>query len=382
MKPFKIVVIITLFFFISTAFLYKYCYKTLPLVPLSGKNSIITYSDMTSYKDKPGNSTISDIKMNKDSSFTYSFTLGDSADYPYSGIYVFNNDSSEYDFSNFSMLKITFGNTNITHFKIEIKTFIEGITTEEYELSKRYNVIELPKKVDEESVLIKKADIKTPGWWYIHNNLTPDQLKKNPDWRRTMGLAFFNSQFCKTNTKYNVTIKEIEMLRSKIPFYVSFAFALCSLFLLVILKNRKFSVKEKKNNIVEYTPISVSNICDDEFIKIKKCVGDYYSDANFSVSVVSQETGISERQIGKVIKSKTNGNFKNYLNKIRLEEAKRLLVKTDRRVTEISYLVGYNYPSHFNRLFFEYYGTSPTQLRKELKSASDNQDSGLNVIKS
>ena len=50
---------------------------------------------------------------------------------------------------------------------------------------------------------------------------------------------------------------------------------------------------------------------------------------------------------------------------IRLAEAKRLLIETDRQVTEIAYALGFNYPASFNKRFREREGMSPSDYRKK-----------------
>jgi AraC-like DNA-binding protein len=57
--------------------------------------------------------------------------------------------------------------------------------------------------------------------------------------------------------------------------------------------------------------------------------------------------------------------FKQYLNIVRITEARRLLMDTDRQISEIAFAVGYNYPTTFNRIFKEVTGISPSDFRKK-----------------
>ena len=56
--------------------------------------------------------------------------------------------------------------------------------------------------------------------------------------------------------------------------------------------------------------------------------------------------------------------FKQYLNKIRLSEAKRLLKETDRQIADIAYHVGYKNVTHFHRIFKQNEKISPNEYRK------------------
>ena len=59
-------------------------------------------------------------------------------------------------------------------------------------------------------------------------------------------------------------------------------------------------------------------------------------------------------------------NFSEYIMKIRMEEAKRLLANHNNKVYEIAVKVGYENPKHFIRAFKNYSGTTPEQFRKSI----------------
>jgi len=66
-----------------------------------------------------------------------------------------------------------------------------------------------------------------------------------------------------------------------------------------------------------------------------------------------------------ILKKVSGLPFKQYLNRLRLEEAKRLLTQTDLQVSDIAYKVGYGNISHFNRVFKDHLGISPNDFRKD-----------------
>ena len=67
-------------------------------------------------------------------------------------------------------------------------------------------------------------------------------------------------------------------------------------------------------------------------------------------------------------KSNTGLTIFEYLNKIKIDYACKLLLNTDLNVVDISYDCGFNNLSHFNKQFRKFIGTTPTQFRK-LKTA-------------
>jgi YesN/AraC family two-component response regulator len=54
--------------------------------------------------------------------------------------------------------------------------------------------------------------------------------------------------------------------------------------------------------------------------------------------------------------------FKEYVQRVRIKEACRLLEKPDIAITEVAYLSGFNDPSYFSRTFRRYAGVSPSDF--------------------
>ena len=69
----------------------------------------------------------------------------------------------------------------------------------------------------------------------------------------------------------------------------------------------------------------------------------------------------------KIFKKVTGMTFTEYLGRVRVEKAKNLLLNPHLRISEIAYAVGFQSLTHFNRVFRELTGQSPTDFRKKLK---------------
>ena len=55
---------------------------------------------------------------------------------------------------------------------------------------------------------------------------------------------------------------------------------------------------------------------------------------------------------------------KKYRDQIRLKKAEELLKKTDKKITDIAYLSGYQSIATFNRMFKQETGQTPSEYRK------------------
>lgn len=69
-----------------------------------------------------------------------------------------------------------------------------------------------------------------------------------------------------------------------------------------------------------------------------------------------------------LFKNQTNMTFNQYLNKIRINESKKLLKTTSDSIIDISLAVGFNNHNHFSATFKKLTGVTPTAYKNQLKS--------------
>lgn len=93
-----------------------------------------------------------------------------------------------------------------------------------------------------------------------------------------------------------------------------------------------------------------------------------YIDENYmkelTLDDVSRVVNISSYYFSKVFKEETGENFIDYLTKLRIEAAKKLLKTTNKSMKEIAFEVGYPDPNYFSRNFKKYTGKTPTDYAK------------------
>ncbi len=77
--------------------------------------------------------------------------------------------------------------------------------------------------------------------------------------------------------------------------------------------------------------------------------------------------GLSYRQMAEIFKSKYSQTPKVYINKVRIKEAKRQLVKTNNTILGISNNIGFNSLSAFYKFFKDNVGLTPNNYRREYK---------------
>jgi YesN/AraC family two-component response regulator len=79
---------------------------------------------------------------------------------------------------------------------------------------------------------------------------------------------------------------------------------------------------------------------------------------------VSKQFYISRFYLSKTFKETTGFTFVEYLNSVRIKEAQKLLIITNKKIIQISYEVGFGSVAHFGRVFKTITGYSPLQYRK------------------
>lgn len=83
-----------------------------------------------------------------------------------------------------------------------------------------------------------------------------------------------------------------------------------------------------------------------------------------TLSNIAQQFGYDKAYLGKLIRNHTGYSFNYLRNYYRIQHSQQLLTYTDYKIDEISSLIGYNSPNHFERCFHNLMGMSPTEYRK------------------
>ncbi|MBP4040537.1 helix-turn-helix domain-containing protein [Aeromonas sp. SrichE-2G] len=89
-----------------------------------------------------------------------------------------------------------------------------------------------------------------------------------------------------------------------------------------------------------------------------------FRDPALSLGKLAQLCGLSPHQASSAINACSGGNFYDWLNRHRVEEAKRLLQESDETVATVCYQAGFNSKSTFNTAFRRHTGQTPSEFRR------------------
>ena len=101
----------------------------------------------------------------------------------------------------------------------------------------------------------------------------------------------------------------------------------------------------------------------DEYTALLRYLNEYHVDV--SLEDLCKQFGRSRSHISHLFKKKSGVSIREYCVNLCLEDAKHLLLMSDRSVTEIAYDTGFCDPSYFIRCFKAKFGSSPHQFRKQ-----------------
>ena len=95
----------------------------------------------------------------------------------------------------------------------------------------------------------------------------------------------------------------------------------------------------------------------------KRAIHERFADSEFSLEAASERAGVSKNHLSFEFSRETGETFSEYVARVRVDEAKRLLATTQLLVYEVGERVGYPSVEHFSRVFKKVAGISPVKFR-------------------
>ena len=101
-----------------------------------------------------------------------------------------------------------------------------------------------------------------------------------------------------------------------------------------------------------------------------------YCDISFNLNSLADEMNLSSGYLSSLFKNIFGIAFQDYLNKMRMEKAKLLLLTTDLKNYEIGELIGIENFNYFNSKFKKTFGITPKEFKKNVleKDSGDKYD--------
>ena len=104
----------------------------------------------------------------------------------------------------------------------------------------------------------------------------------------------------------------------------------------------------------------------------KRAIHEHFADSGFSLEAASERAGVSKNHLSFEFSRETGETFTEYVARLRVDEARRLLVTTALHVYEVGVRVGYPSVEHFSRVFKKVAGVSPVKFRAGFRPPGDD----------
>ena len=229
--------------------------------------------------------------------------------------------------------------------------------------------------------LVKSADGLPVTYIYSALSTTSDIVKKllykpiraNANYNY-LAMALENAECILSNisvdSNADSTLKEV--YTNKFNHTMQITYTCLELFLLLLSSNIEIPTVKESHKQTRHANITASV---EEYLKerVKE---------NISLQETAQHFGYSVSNIQKIFKAVTGQSIIVYFNKLKLEEAKRLIVENGMTFSQISSYLSFSNPNYFSRIFKTTVGMTPTEYanlhQKDTdKNASDKKQKSL-----
>jgi two-component system response regulator YesN len=135
-------------------------------------------------------------------------------------------------------------------------------------------------------------------------------------------------------------------------------------------KIRKMLARKRENRpgklqVISEEPSGKNQIDNPVILKMVQMVDTCFS-KDLSLNKIARDLYMNPIYLSRLFKLQMGCSFKDYLIKVRIENAKALLLDRVKSISEIAYLSGYSNANYFSNAFKNYEGCSPANYRRKM----------------
>ena len=131
----------------------------------------------------------------------------------------------------------------------------------------------------------------------------------------------------------------------------------------LIVQRQKLRARYQQVFSLESKDIQMDSLEKKFLERVKQLIESHLDDEHFSVTVLSEEMGMSRSQVTRKLKALTGQPPKELINSFRLERAREMLKRHTGTIAEIAYDVGFSKPAYFSECFKQKFGISPRDVK-------------------
>lgn len=127
------------------------------------------------------------------------------------------------------------------------------------------------------------------------------------------------------------------------------------------------------NRFYERQFLNRKELSNDLLEQFNRQLGDYFESGQLkekgipSIEKLANTMSVSQRYLSDTLKKETGKTSTEHLQLYLINEAKNILLKPNKSISEVAYELGFEYPQYFSRLFKKKEGLSPSKYREKYK---------------
>ncbi|MBQ8164221.1 MAG: helix-turn-helix transcriptional regulator [Clostridia bacterium] len=124
--------------------------------------------------------------------------------------------------------------------------------------------------------------------------------------------------------------------------------------------------------LLKYYYVEKSQVSHDTVLQILQYCAQHYKE-NITINDIAEELHVSRSCVSHIFSNRIAINFCEYINSLRLADARKFLKNKNYSITEVAEMSGFSTIRTFNRAFFKQFNMSPSEYRKTLMSRQNNK---------
>jgi len=352
---------------------YKYSFLILPIlvvcivffairketIDLLSKDKFVSYSSDDSAE---GGNSSSNIEQNKDG-VKFLYTLRSGYAYPFASFGLNKKDSSLINAKGYK-LKVEISCPEEMRLHLHTLIYLNGITDKNLDPLLIRSYSNLARQGKNKYFIDIQNETRIPVWWYSDNEVHEKDVRDNSI-ENIFGVSFLCDYSKPRFTKQSYTLTSLQLVYNSKPF-VWWAGIFISVYYIVLLLYRSFIYNKDNTVFMPIRNVDIDTSNHKEIEKIKLFIGENYMNPELKIIDIAENIGVTQKQLSKLFVKELNISIKEYINTIRIEEAKRLLHNKEIQIAEIAFQIGYNNVQHFNRIFKDKVNKTPKEYRQTL----------------
>lgn len=309
-----------------------------------------------------GNSRVHTL-TNTDSLLAISLTLHPKRKFPFAGLIVEHKEKPFFNLNAWDGIKLRLKAQHSERIPVCLNVHVDSLTKPDVFMSYLLKLQEITLDSGFTTCRLPLEDFTIPDWWFTENNIPFKQLPST--YHKTRSITLYNSRALPIDLRERIMVSKIAFYKNYTTSRLWFAGSILAFYF--VLGGWLFYKKRGKRSgmpVVLPEGENLTSYVDEATAEVLNYISEYYNDPELTLAKVSQGTGLSEKSITRLF-NQNNISFKQYLNQTRIARGKEWLVKTDRQIAEIAYLIGYQHVQHFNRVFKKLMHVTPRQYREQ-----------------